>query len=627
MQASRALHISKDNEQAKITRSEPEAENTATSRIDQKLKDAEVENKLAVAQTNNEGSKNKDDEAEIMEENDVRRSSNTSQKAATSVVTATRAPQQKRNSGTRIVKHLIKTAAHDVKRMSSVVYSLKSSISSAPGVDVRSDPLKVDSNLPQQLKEAIDDTDKGGPSRRRKRFKTLKTKQHNDRTVHRAPPSTELVDAVTHVEQQERMKPILQQEAQTWEQRAMAARERREKLQQERVENVLATSWTLRQDKVQERAMQRKRVQQWIVYTVVASRFHIVQERIDAYRIGQRKLLVEYRSATIIIKVMRRHYVVSYRRRILKALNTVSCMLLRKIVQWKRQRRRHACSVIVAFLNALEYENSITHGCLSMMAKGKKWISYKHKVVKLQRIWRREILHINAQVQLLDKEWQREQERTLTIEVDKLHKMGELGIETETKMIQAANRTRKAMNMKLLPTRKPESRDRIRKRLIEEMGSDILTTSGIAVVEIRVGILREALRRTKRMYAIDLEKYLVHQKELKSRRQAVSAASMTIGFAFRHVSTAAATGDNARCTSHQETTAPNQPLAISNNRTPKFSMIFGPKALDRIIELGEVYVNKVRHAWSPEVMEFVVPVYSDIGKEIAQIHYKELNGE
>ena len=445
----------------------------------------------------------------------------------------------------------------------------------------------------------------------------------------------------------------------TREQRAEAVTQRRERLERERAKAILISSKSLTEGN--EENLRRKRLVDLMVYVVFGSRVGAMLDKLLIHQAEIRRYELEKRSAQIILRVMRLNQIRRHRERVLRYISMISPLLVLRLGRWRLIRKRNSCKIILAFLNVLRHENSITNGCLSMISKGKKWIAYKHKIVVLQRFWRKTKLLLEAQDAFLDRLWQKENQRLISLEVDNEFRRSEERVAKRNREINTINGTRQRNMRRLLNLERPDTREKIRERLLLSRERDILTPQrgdGIANIHIRLNVIREFIRNFKRIYVAELMEFERHKErirsEMKLRRTAEKKKLAPKGFMNQILPLECMTPTKPTLKSYYETdditlketqinesqndeisefSSSSLPLTTKKPfslypkacpQVPLFRLMLGKETLSKLLDLTDVYISKVRLAWSPTKLAYEMPKYKDIGEEVARMHYASL---
>jgi hypothetical protein len=438
--------------------------------------------------------------------------------------------------------------------------------------------------------------------------------------------------------------------------RSEAVLQKRERLDRERTKAMLIASKSLRGVDNNEAKLERKRLNDLLMYVVISSRIDAMLESLSLHREKKKIAAWEHRCALVITQAMRRNYFIEYRKRI-KAWTSLSIVIGVKLGKWKRVRKQKSVKIIMAFLNCLEAENTLTNGCLSVISKSKTWVTYKNKVVNLQRFLRKRKLLNCAQAALLDRLWHREHQRLIDIEVDaELHR-SDTRIAKRNKEIATLNFTRQRNRRRLLNPERPNTRENIRERFLVSRESDILTPfqgEGIPDMHIRSEVIHEVIRCAKRLHmhkVLEIDRQRARlRSEMKQKIREAKRNDNTTPLKCPHrritnfESPSAKTPKtrNFSCclaSAHERADVFQTPLksggaanfgmlnGISNWKYPHFHLLLGHAALSKMVELTEIFVSELRMAWAPAKLEYKIPRYEDIGKQVAHLHCAALHQE
>eukprot|EP01083_Nonionella_stella_P064551 168339_1 len=371
--------------------------------------------------------------------------------------------------------------------------------------------------------------------------------------------------------------------------RMLETRRRKEKLEKERVER-LKRNRLMREKRLKKKSTEKKMtlatVNSWIIFLHLGSRLQLAVETVMKFRAYQQRLHLENSSAKLITRQMRIYAFRCYRKRIMSAMIVIARAFIVKLRLWRLSRRRVARERIQIFLEALEKESFKSGGCLALIVKGKKWRAYRMKMILLQRLWRQRLNATKAQVLLVDLQWQREQSRRTDGVVECLYKEEERKVAIENERIDNVNRTRKLIKLRAIAKVETPSREKIRKRL--EAGIDLLSVGHITPTEIRYQVIQDFLRHLRRIHRYrmrqcnkEVEHYESHLDEENLHRNEVIRFS---GSTHRSMMPTIERGHG--------------PRLISAN----LKVILKREVLEKIISIGDTYVEQVRKAWLPNEM-------------------------
>ena len=236
---------------------------------------------------------------------------------------------------------------------------------------------------------------------------------------------------------------------------------------------------------------------------------------------------------------------------------------------------------------------------------------------------------INAQTTLIDRQWCFEQDKLTEIEVERLHREGEITTAQENEESEAINRTRRLIKLRPLPRKKVESKAVILKRL--NKGGDILSVGNIVPIEIRCSIIKVTLRHMKQLHAAKMEQYLQYKEKYnrevggRQRRRALLAGFSGNGIAGRLVGELDEGEEVANEVakvqpSEREIFLGNMPspTPLYVPQRPMFTAILKKRALWKMMEKGAHFVESVRKEWEPSNMVIGnLPKLDRIGKALA----------
>ncbi len=238
------------------------------------------------------------------------------------------------------------------------------------------------------------------------------------------------------------------------------------------------------------------------------------------------------------------------------------------------------------------------------------------KIIILQRLWRQQLRIISAQVLLIDRQWQQEQDRRTEIEVEKIYAEEEAKVIAENERIENINRTRKLIKLKPLPRKRRDNRDEIRVRLKE--GKDLLSLHNIVPTEIRHELIRDMLKHLRCLHLNQLKSFdkavQKYEDEMKDRQR---RRAILVGFSGNGAVNSWVWGKSRSRPDmieldHNNILPPSKPL---------FHIVLGEVALHTLMEIGKKYVEDLRRAWNPASMKIIALPY--IAQEAANAHFKE----
>lgn len=234
------------------------------------------------------------------------------------------------------------------------------------------------------------------------------------------------------------------------------------------------------------------------------------------------------------------------------------------------------------------------------------------------------------------------------VEVDSLYFQEAENVAKENILIEAANHTRRALRMRCLSLQKVEDRTIIRNRILGSKGFDVLKDDfGNAPTEIRFRFIRAYLKSLKQMFMDDESKYQMQLCQFKQdeERRVQQEAFLNRYGGMRYTSKVAPPwkySEKANKRQHKNkrrSSTKTCALSITKNCDlnrwvnpipPKFQILLCNQSLERLIELSNDYVSKLKNAWKPETLSsyeindcegFII----NSGKLIAKQQYSLLN--
>ena len=430
-------------------------------------------------------------------------------------------------------------------------------------------------------------------------------------------------------------------EARKREIRAIENKKRREKIEKQRIKHIQENSFDVRRERYREVAMQKRRDQKLTKILSLAIVFGSRMGKMTNLILERRELIRRHTirdlASGLITRKLRHYCFRCHRKRIRGAIRILGAVFVLKVRQWRIARRNHATDVVKDFLLALKE----TGAFLGLMTRGKKWRAYKEKVIIIQNLWRAKMIIINAQIELIDRQWQKEKERRIAIEVDHTYEIERENALNENEIIDASNRGRRMMNIKLLPKKKISRKTSIRLNIMEKCSHDILNYENITPIEIRVGILKEVLKYMKQHFMEDMNKYKhdfeCYSKEVKRRQRAGAFIKKNpINCETIHSNKTNTFSKNSNFQTLQIACPPQKlsflcskekgPTTLVIPIKPLFRPMLGEKSLSLLLLLAEKRVEEIRNTWDPSNMKIDLPDYRDIGKQVALCHYQEIDG-
>lgn len=438
------------------------------------------------------------------------------------------------------------------------------------------------------------------------------------------------------------------------EKRHLENKKRREKLEKERCDFLIANSVEKRQARLKEKSTKQKQriklAKLLILHGVILGggrRISLWENALNNRRqLIRRQSLIE--SASLVISKQIRLYCERKRqKKIDQAIRLISGVVFtKKIRSWRDRRRNKAADVLHNFLTALNDSGAFLF--LDLMTKGKRWHLYREKIMQIQKLWRKKFQTIEAQVKLIDKQWQKEQSLSTDQEVERIYASEKIHTNNENELIDATNRMRKAMvsskgkkrssaihNMlgshstnTMLPKKKISRKSSILKRMIYEDENDILSIGHIVPFEFRYRIIRAVLKYMKQKFMDDMENYrgrlAFYEKEMSRRESANTIIlhrkpSRNIK---KNKDTSSQDTKEDESTSDIHINLPPPPAPVK----PMFKPVLRERTIKLLLELGNEYVLKVRKAWDPSnVTKIELPECFDIGRQIAESQHNEIN--
>ena len=399
--------------------------------------------------------------------------------------------------------------------------------------------------------------------------------------------------------------------------RSEQTQKRKLKLELDRREKLQKKSGTARRQRLKQRSTEEKqrafKLRQWLSSIEFGLRVQVMVNTVMQFRAFQSHLLLQDLSARIITRQLRIYKFKCYRKRVRAAIFVLGSIFVLKVKLWKRSRRRIASDKLRAFLVALDDENKRTNGCLAkVIIKGKKWRAYRLKIIVLQRLWRDHMTTLSAQVQLIDLQWQREQSRRTETYVTNKHKESMQIVTMENEKIDNVNRTRRLIKLKPLPRHMHYSFNSTKGVVLK--GTDILSINHIVPAEIRVGIIRDVLRRLRRYHLARTEEFSKAVDEYKKEMLHIQRQrAILISFSGSQIA-------NTWVTAQHNERRLAESVSRKEPQKPRFRLILQNKTLELLILTGENVVATTRKSWKSNNM--AIPHMNFDGKLAADVHLK-----
>lgn len=413
-------------------------------------------------------------------------------------------------------------------------------------------------------------------------------------------------------------KKMVQENSRKRNERMIESKRRRQQLEKDRVTQSHLNSGKNRQERIKRRADKQKKadsIKVWLYMISLVSGVQACVETLQDYRQHKQRCEIENKAAMIIQRQMRWYRFRQYRKRLRRAFSVISLLFLAKVKLWKKSRRRLASDRIRDFLVALEQENHKSGGSLALIVKGKKWRAYRFNIIFLQRVWRKRLSIMTAQMLLIDRQWQREQNKQTNLLVDDIYRKREAEVLCENEQIEGLNRTRKLIKLKSLPKIKSESRESIQAKLMD--GHDILSLNNIVPDEIRHGIIKDCIKLMKYLFAQDLKQYEIESKRfLELERQDERRDCHLMMFSGSSFTTKSFI--RAECSSSNEQVDANIRRLPTK---PRFRILLSTNALQELMKLGDLHVKALRKAWEPTSKMIGLIPYN--GRTVADLHHQE----
>ena len=414
-------------------------------------------------------------------------------------------------------------------------------------------------------------------------------------------------------------------EAKKREQRAIKNKKRRDQLERERIEHIKQNSGDQRQERYREIAMQQKKkerlTQILLVGVAFSTRISKMINEIQYRRDLIKRHTLRNNAAGLITRKLRHYCFRCHRKRVRGAIRILGGVFVMKVRLWRDRRRNRAADVLREFLFALKD----TGVFLGILTRGKRWRAYKDKVITVQQLWRTKQMILNAQVSLIDRQWQKEQEKRMNIEVEHIYNTEKEKTITDNKVIDSVNKARRAMKQKALPRKKISRKASIRRNLLNEGDLDILNIGQITPVEFRVGMIRETLQCLKKIFLKDMEKY---RHDVESYDEEVKRRQRTGAFVRKSSSNKQVilTNSEEECKEPLTFLRSDEPIStvLTIPIKPRFHPALREQSLNLLMQLADKHIEKMRIAWDPYNMNTEIPDYQHVGKEVALCQYQEI---
>jgi hypothetical protein len=412
---------------------------------------------------------------------------------------------------------------------------------------------------------------------------------------------------------------LIQERAKKRDKRIIQTRKRKDKIEKDRREYCQSNSGVMRRQRMKKQADEKRKkirmIYKWTMIVVLGSRLQAATQMIQQFRQYKRQVELEDKASRTIARQMRILKFRLYRKRVRGAIRVLANVFLIKVRLWRNSRRRLASDRVKAFLLALEKCEGETGGCLALIVKGKKWRAYRMKIIILQRLWRQRLKIISAQVLLIDRQWQQEQNQRTELEVERIYKEAETKVAAENEHIENINRTRKLIKLRPLPRKKCDNCNQIRAKILQ--GVDLLSIGNIVPIEIRYGIIRDMLKHMRIMHLNQLKTYnkalKIFKEEVRDRQR---RRALLVRFSGNNEVSTWIWGKNK---SRSDVTG------FESNELPPIKpfphIILGATTLSILLALGQKYVNALRKLWNPKTMDIVFLPYN--GKDATEAHFKE----
>ena len=464
---------------------------------------------------------------------------------------------------------------------------------------------------------------------------------NNNRNIAKGPNKKTLDSNCVSLMSKKKKLQMVQIAAQKRETRMRQNLQRREEIESERIRYIQENTGGARRARLKQATKQKKLklrlIEGILVCITLGSGIQSAFQTVQKFREYKYKKDKEDAAARLITKQMRLYCFRKQRRRIRNAIHVLGTCFVVKVRLWRRSRRRVASKILVSFLNKLKEENENTGGSLALIVKGKKWRAYRIKIILLQRLWRQKLQIIEAQVELIDIQWNLEQSKRTSLEVDRIHKERGENAKRRNEEIESINRTRRLIKLKNLPKVICESREEIMNELLK--GHDLLSRGNITPLEIRHKIIKETLKHIKRLHFIHIGRYNERLQEYREKIAELKRRQAFLdGFSGSGTSSDWIWGARKRkaetCSNHNKSFVYDSddflPRELIGGRInipakPKLRIILNKLTLSMMIDIGSTYVHQTRQAWAPENMQYKPSSYNEIGLKIAQTHVQEVN--
>lgn len=405
---------------------------------------------------------------------------------------------------------------------------------------------------------------------------------------------------------------------------------RRAALEKRRHTLLLAKTGLSRKAKHQEEARQRES-QKLLLQVLAVGRLQVLVDALADYRREEEEEEARNHAARIITRNIRKYANRRYRKRVFYAFRAIGSVAVTKVRQSRIRRRQRADKIMKRFLRRVVEQKQRTGMSLADVLKYKRFKRSRQCVIVIQRYWRTRIKSLRCQEEVVDIQWQKEQEIRTELEVTRIHKEQRRNTEAESVKLESINRMRRLMKLQPLPPKKVESPLQILRRLLE--GTDLLDYGHIVPRDIRIRLIKEFLaslrrnlRREMRMYRDELEQIEV---KIKARREFLGRLSIFAGPGFaaqleRDTESAAEalskSGNHGKGEEERALRDLENELDRLRRQKPKVSVFLRKEVLSELMNVGDRLVESLRIKWAPDNFDFGKLDYGKHGRSIAELH-------
>mmetsp|Transcript_5389 Transcript_5389/g.11522 ORF Transcript_5389/g.11522 Transcript_5389/m.11522 type:complete len:510 (-) Transcript_5389:62-1591(-) len=405
---------------------------------------------------------------------------------------------------------------------------------------------------------------------------------------------------------------------------------RRAALEKRRHTLLLAKTGLSRKAKHQEEARQRES-QKLLLQILAVGRLQVLVDALADYRRVEEEEEVRNRASRIITRNMRKYANRRYRKRVFYAIRAIGSVAVAKVRQSRIRRRQRADKIMRRFLRRVVEQKQRTGMSLADVLKYKRFKRSRQCVIVIQRYWRTRLRSLRCQEEVVDIQWQKEQDIRTDLKVTRIHKEQRRNAEAESVKLESINRMRRLMKLQLLPPKKVESPLQILRRLLE--GTDLLDYGHIVPRDIRILLIKEFLaslrrnlRREMRIYRKELEKIEV---KIKERREFLGRLSIFAGPGFvaqleRDTESASEAlsknGNHGKGEDERALRDLGNQMDRLRRQKPKLSVFLREEVLGELMNVGDRLVESLRIKWAPDNFDFCKLDYDKHGRAIAELH-------